>query len=165
MNVRRLASSRGQGLVEFAVIFPIFMSLIFLVFDGGIVMGRYAEMNNASKEGARLAATGVSETTIITRTRQHARGLVDTATTDCTAYNASTSAICVDWLDREDGDGIRNAGQVGSAVRVRVKYNYPMITPLINRVVNGIDVETCAIMRLEKPIPNPPETAGVDKTC
>ena len=54
---KRLAGERGQGIIECAVIFPIFVLLVFVVVDGGILMGRYGGVNHAADTGARLAAT------------------------------------------------------------------------------------------------------------
>jgi Flp pilus assembly protein TadG len=44
--------ARGQGLVEFAVVIPIFLLLVFGLID----MGRLVYINNALSEGAREAA-------------------------------------------------------------------------------------------------------------
>ena len=42
--MRKRLSQRGQGLVEFAVIFPLFMIFVSLMVDGGLLMGRYNNM-------------------------------------------------------------------------------------------------------------------------
>jgi len=56
----RFKHSRGQSLVEFALVFPIFILLVFGLID----MGRYAYANStisqAAREGARLAAVEAS---------------------------------------------------------------------------------------------------------
>lgn len=56
MNQRRSSKSKGQGLVEFALVLPIFMLMLFGLID----VGRYVYMNSvlsqAAREGARLAA-------------------------------------------------------------------------------------------------------------
>ena len=54
--MRRLSRQDGQGLVEFAVVFPIFIFLVFMMIDGGLLMGRYSNINHAANEGARLLA-------------------------------------------------------------------------------------------------------------
>ncbi len=52
----RASSRRGQGLVEFALVLPIFLLILFGLID----VGRYVYMNSvlsqAAREGARLAA-------------------------------------------------------------------------------------------------------------
>jgi Flp pilus assembly protein TadG len=56
----RFKGSCGQSLVEFALVFPIFILLVFGLID----MGRYAYVNStisqAAREGARLAAVEAS---------------------------------------------------------------------------------------------------------
>jgi len=48
---------RGQALVEFALILPIVLFLIFGIIDFGRVMIAYATASGSLREAARLAAT------------------------------------------------------------------------------------------------------------
>lgn len=59
---RRLGGERGAGLVEFALIFPIFMSLVLGLFSGGLAYNQKSAMASAAREGARYAATLPVET-------------------------------------------------------------------------------------------------------
>ena len=58
--MRRRSTARGQALVEFALVLPVFLMLLFGLIDGG----RYVFMNNvqsqAAREGARVAAAEAS---------------------------------------------------------------------------------------------------------
>src|SRR5687767_2702585 len=56
-HLRRLRShgSRGQALVEFALVFPVAILLILAVFDVGRAVFIYNGLTNAAREGARLA--------------------------------------------------------------------------------------------------------------
>lgn len=45
----------GQGLVEFALVFPIFIMLLLGVFDIGRAVFAYNEITNAAREGVRIA--------------------------------------------------------------------------------------------------------------
>ena len=47
---------RGQGLVEFAIVAPLFLILIFAIVEGALVMNAQALLDNATREGARGAA-------------------------------------------------------------------------------------------------------------
>jgi Flp pilus assembly protein TadG len=161
---RRLSQQRGQGLVEFAVIFPIFAFFLFAVIDGGLLMGRYNNVNNAAKEGARLGAVGAAQTDIVTRVKQQAHGILDSvaASGDCLTYDTDTKAICVEWIGGPSSPA-ELPGVVGSSVRVRVKYRYTFLTPLVNQL-SGVnwDVTACAIQRLEMSVSSPPNlNAGV----
>jgi Flp pilus assembly protein TadG len=51
---------RGQGLVEFALVLPIFMLLIFAVIDGGRYVYVNSTLSNAAREGARLGSVEAS---------------------------------------------------------------------------------------------------------
>lgn len=48
-------SGRGQAMVEFALVAPIFFLLLFVVIEGGRFIFYYETLNNATREGARYA--------------------------------------------------------------------------------------------------------------
>lgn len=48
-------TSIGQGLVEFALIGPVFLLLVFGILEGGRLLWTYHTLNNSAKEGARYA--------------------------------------------------------------------------------------------------------------
>jgi hypothetical protein len=52
---RRPGRSRGQALVEFVLVAPIFFLLIFAVIEGGRFILYYETLSNATREGARYA--------------------------------------------------------------------------------------------------------------
>jgi Flp pilus assembly protein TadG len=51
--------ARGQGLVEFAVVAPVLISLVFGVFDFGRAMSANVTVTNSSREGARYLIANV----------------------------------------------------------------------------------------------------------
>jgi hypothetical protein len=53
--MRRRSNSRGQALVEFALIFPIFILLLVSIFDLGHVVWANNSLATAAREGARFA--------------------------------------------------------------------------------------------------------------
>jgi Flp pilus assembly protein TadG len=59
---RRIGSARarGQGLVEFALVLPVFMFAVFGVVDGGRYVYQNTVLSQAAREGARLAAVEAS---------------------------------------------------------------------------------------------------------
>ena len=46
---------RGQAMVEFALVAPIFFLLLFAIVEGGRFIFYYETLNNATREGARFA--------------------------------------------------------------------------------------------------------------
>ena len=59
MNRRR---QRGQSLVEFALVFPIFAILLFGIIDLGRYVYTANALSNGAREGARAASVGVRPT-------------------------------------------------------------------------------------------------------
>src|SRR5262245_19806482 len=56
MNTTR-DRSRGQGLVEFALVLPVFLVLIFGIIDGGRAVFSYNQVSQAARNVARVAST------------------------------------------------------------------------------------------------------------
>ena len=52
----RAGPDRGQGLVEFALILPVFMLCLFGLIDGGRLVFLNSTLSQAAREGARVAA-------------------------------------------------------------------------------------------------------------
>lgn len=162
MNNRR--TEKGQGLVEFAVIFPIFAVLLFVVIDGGLALGRYNNMQNSSKEGARLGAVGANHNEIVDRVREQAHGLLDDASLDCADMDDDTvdDVICVEWIEGPDNE---IPGRVGASVRVKVKFKHGYITPLPNVISDGLSMTVCAVQRQEQSFSPPAASVGQGLSC
>ena len=54
---RRRSRIRGQGLVEFALVLPVFMVLVFGIIDGGRAIFAFNQMSQISRNVARVAST------------------------------------------------------------------------------------------------------------
>ena len=120
-----------------------------MMIDGGLLMGRYNDVNHAAQEGARLAATGATDVEIRDRVRAQAQGALDGVELGC----SGDEYICVTYSDAPDPDR-NSAGEVGSTVMVVVRYRYDMITPFINKLSDNIEAKVCAAARLERPVPS-----------
>ena len=115
---------RGQALVEFAMILPVFFLLVAGMFDFGL--GIYSDLTlvNAAREGARLGVIDPGNTAAIeTRVRAMAGNLDDSklkVTVTCERPSGSTFSSCSKpmWLP-------------GDATRVVVDYDYSMFFPLL----------------------------------
>lgn len=55
---RFVKESRGQSLVEFALVIPMLLAVVLIIFDFGWIFFNYAVVSNASRHGARLAVVG-----------------------------------------------------------------------------------------------------------
>jgi len=60
-RVKILLGEKGASVVEFAIILPLLIILVFGIFQFGIAYNSYIALTHAAREGARLAAVGLYE--------------------------------------------------------------------------------------------------------
>lgn len=60
-----IKNHKGQALVEFALMLPVLLLLVVGVMEFGLIINQYIVMAEAAREGARSAAVGSSNATII----------------------------------------------------------------------------------------------------
>ena len=127
---------RGQSMVEFVLVLPIFLLLVFGIVDFGMGFHAWLTVTNSAREGARLGAVRASSAQIVTRV-QNTSDTLDPANMTITVTNAQ--------------------GNPGESVVVAVDYDYTLITPLDNimGMISGgsvgptITLSSTADMRLE----------------
>lgn len=106
----RLQSERGQALIEFALLFPFIMVLLFVMVDFGIAIDRRVVIQHAVREGARQGAIGLSEAEIQDVVTGQSKDVLD------------TTDIEVCFVDGPDSNTV--AGNVGDNVRVNATFVY-----------------------------------------
>ena len=128
---------RGQAMVEFALILPLFMVVLFLAVDFGVGLSRWAIVTNATREGARLGVTGVAAGQVRDKTSSATEGLV------------AAGDVTVNYFDAS-GNG--TVGDKGDSIVVRADYEYGLITPLkafLSLGFDGLNFGSCTDMRME----------------
>ncbi len=131
---------RGQAMVEFALLLPLFLIVIFISIDFGVGLGRWVILTNATREGARLGVIGVSSNEVALKTAATSNGLID-----------PTTDVTVNYIDAS-GNGV--VGDKGDSIVVEANYNYGLITPLKAFLSLGFDslaFSSCTNMRMELP--------------
>ena len=117
-------SHRGQALVEFSIILPVFFLLVAGMFDFGL--GIYSDLTlvNAAREGARVGVIDPGNRGAIeTRVRAMAGNLDDAklnVTITCERPSGNTFVSCSNPM-----------WQPGDATNVTVDYRYSMFFPLL----------------------------------
>jgi len=103
----RRARDRGAAAVEFALLLPILLLIVFGIIDFGRALNAQITLTQAAREGARLAALG--QPNVVSRTQAAATGLspVSVSVASCPA----------------------GAGPSADAV-VRVSYSFSFVTPV-----------------------------------
>jgi len=175
----RRGVSRGQALVEFALVAPIFFLLIFGVIEFSLINASVGAYNFAAKDAARLGATrGPTDANIdqeiIALVNSHVSGVPAATTLEIDIFQAdSTGAPIAGALDAYTPAGVpigsptwpcndRNDGQplpsgVNSSpyLGVRVTYDYTYVTALLSSGAPVIKLVTTAVFRIE-----PQESTG-----
>jgi Flp pilus assembly protein TadG len=89
--LRRLRCDKGAELIEFALVFPLLLLVLFGIMDFGLLFQRYETVTNAAREGARVAVLpGYAQADVQARVVQYlaTAGLTATPTFAYTAPQA-----------------------------------------------------------------------------
>ena len=133
MFKRRNKNERGQAVVEFAVILPVLLLILFAILQFGVVFNNYIQVTAAAREGARKAAvsrtlgTSAAETAATTAAKNAAPGLT-AGSVNVTFPNSPTFAQ-------------------GSDITVQVTYPYAI--SIIGLVVSSGNLSSSTTMRVE----------------
>jgi Flp pilus assembly protein TadG len=129
---------RGQALVEFALVVPIFLLIAFGTIDFGLAFNAAITISNVAREGARAGVTDPSASTVTARVRDTAGNLNDSNLTVTVSCKMPSGAACSGGL---------SGAETGTTLVVRVNYSYPMITPIA--FGTRIPLTSTAQMRVE----------------
>jgi Flp pilus assembly protein TadG len=137
---RRHKRERGQNLVEFALVLPIFLVIVFGIIDFGMGLKSWIQVTNAAREGARYAAVTCA-----------------TADADIDLVKDRAVASSADLVAAGDVDVTNCPGDSTESVTVTVEYDYSLITPLggMLSILGGfgipdtISISSASDMRLE----------------
>jgi hypothetical protein len=134
---RRSEASRGQTLVEFALILPLLVLILVGIFDFGRAIYGYSTANNAAREAARVAIVDQTLSHVQDHAAQHAVALGVDPSTD----------VIVDYRNAEDPENVGSCDAAvgtkeifGCVAVVRVLYTYDAATPLIGNLVGTIQI-------------------------
>jgi len=108
-RLREISSSdRGAAVVEFALVLPLLLLLVFGIIDFGRALNAQITLTQAAREGARLVA--LSQPNVVSRTQAAATGL------------SNVSVTVVSGCPPGAGPGV-NAD-------VKVSYQFAFVTPV-----------------------------------
>ena len=146
---RASRSSRGQSLVEFAMVAPILLILVFGIIDFGMGLRAWISLTNATRDGARYGSVGnplgSPVSSCVGETDETVVGRVCTVTEGLDKNEMTVDPSCDPDCDP------------GSSVHVEATYEYHFVTPmgdLMNFFSGGsfpetLDLSTSTDMRLE----------------
>ncbi|SHI95900.1 Flp pilus assembly protein TadG [Clostridium cavendishii DSM 21758] len=119
--MKNLKNQKGQALVEFAIILPIFLILVMGIIQFGMILNTYLSIENASREGARNGIIGSTDSEI--------QNLIKTISPSLDTQSLTVN-ITPNEITRKPGD----------TLTVKVSYNYKLTVPIISNLFNNIVV-------------------------
>ena len=135
---QRLNGSEGQALIEFALILPLFLLLLFGMIDFGRAYSASVTLTNAAREGARYGVIQPTNTS----------GIISRVQTTAGPYNDSNLGVT---------PSCSPSCSSGNDVIVLTNYQFSFITPLagIAKFFSGgalptkLNLKSSADMRIE----------------
>ncbi|MEH6953577.1 TadE/TadG family type IV pilus assembly protein [Neobacillus drentensis] len=124
-----MKSQKGQSLVEFALVLPLLVLLLFGIIDFGRIFHAYLTLDHAGREAARIASIGKNDTDV----RQAA---VD----DAISIGLTEGRVDV------SPTGTRTSG---TKVSITITYPIDFLTPVIGEIVGSITLSDTTVMRVE----------------
>lgn len=140
--------SRGQGLVEFALVLPLVMFMVFGVLDFGRAVFTYNTVSEAARVAGRKA--------LVDQNRTDVRNAAIAAAVTL-GLNSTNVAVCFkvpDTAERDCNEAIvdtcpRSQRVVGCLAIVTVKTTYRPITPLLAQLFPQFNLSATSVVALE----------------
>jgi Flp pilus assembly protein TadG len=159
MLLHRRRHGRGQTLVEFALILPVFLLVLFGILDLGRGVLAFNSIANGAREGARVAIVNQSMPQIRNRIVAKSTGVSIAPVADVrVAFRESTDPTVVTNVCRNPETGAQEP-RPGCVAVVTVRTIFQPATPIIGNIIGPICMQSTTIMPIEaapSPSPAPP---------
>jgi Flp pilus assembly protein TadG len=141
---------RGQALVEFALVIPLFLLIVVGLFDLGRAVFAYNTLTNAAREGARMAIVNQDVPTIVGRAKSQT-AIVEL---DDPSVKVDFYQIAIDGTP--DTSRPCNLVAVGCLAVVSFEATYHPITPFISNIIfgSGVTFTARSVLSIEYQCPN-----------
>lgn len=142
MGRHRPRGDRGVALVEFALVAPLLLLLLFGAIDFAWVFAQNVDLKNGAREGARLAAVNGGPTSSF----GSAADVVAAVRARSPELDSDDLAVSVQLTD-DDADG--TAGERGETFVICVRYPARSLSGVTSTFLSG-DITSKVVMRHEK---------------
>ena len=143
MEVKNAARTRsrqdGMAMVEFVIILPLLLMLVFATIEFGVLFGRWQTLSNAAREGARTAVVYRKDCvvgTVQAEVRQRVKDYAAPLGMTLTDGQISVSGVC-------------GASNTSSTVSVTLPYTFDVLPKFAPSVSTTIDLVGNSVMRNE----------------
>ena len=144
----------GTASVEMAMVTPFLVIALFGIIEFGMIFSSLMQLNNVTREGARVACTGATTTEVLDRMDGSLGRLDPDAMTVLLEFRTYSGGYWSSWQTLTD-DGVRNTAPLGAQIRVRAAYDHHlMLGGLFGRFADNTTAHTktlraSAVMRRE----------------
>jgi Flp pilus assembly protein TadG len=139
---RKWGASRGQGLVEFALIFPVMMLLLMGLFDLGRAVYAYNTIADAARTASRVA--------IVDQTTSGGVYLAQSrAAEQATALGLAPASVSITFR-AYDLSGPCTPLAIGCVAEVTVPYTFSAITPIISNILGTFTMSSTTRLPVER---------------
>jgi Flp pilus assembly protein TadG len=136
---RRAPRRSGMAMVEFVIILPILLMLVFAIAEFGVLFGRWQTLANAAREGARTAVVFRSPCNsgpVIAEVRQRVKDYASPLGIVLTDGEITVTGVCGD-------------STTSSTVTVSKPYTFDVLPNIAGSVSPTIDLVGNSVMRNE----------------
>lgn len=129
------AKERGAALVEFAMVLPLLLLLIFGIIEASWAFAQHNDIRYGAREGARLAA--VQDTWAVSAIGQETCDRMDTV------YPAQNPTVTI--------NGIGTDSNIGGLAEITVVAPYTTLTGVLDGIFGSINLTSTIQFRIEQP--------------
>ena len=148
----RRRQSRGQGLVEFALVIPLIILMVFAILDLGRGIFTYNTLAQAARQAARTAIVNQSVDDVRDAAYSSAPslGLAAGNVSVCFKQSGSNQDDC-----SSSADDCPTADRViGCLAIVEAELNYVPMTPVIGSIIGSVQLSSTSVQPIEYVCPD-----------
>ena len=124
-----MKSEKGQSLVEFALVLPVLILLLFGIIDFSRILHASLTMDHAGREAARAASIGKTDTEVNA-----------TAVNNASSISLPADKVVISPTGTKDS---------GSNVTITITYPVNFLTPVVGDLIRPLTFTNTTVMRVE----------------
>ncbi|MEI6082958.1 MAG: TadE family protein [Verrucomicrobiota bacterium] len=140
---KSVSTRRGQSMVEFAIVAPLFFLMVFGIIDIGRVIFSQITLQNAMRQAGRFAVTGNRLTDPVTlQPMSRVNSIIETAKKAAVGLDVTNIQIS---SAAGGNSGAARAGGPRDVVTISMTSNLKLITPMIGRFFGASGIYTFTV--------------------
>lgn len=134
-------SARAQALTEFALVLPIFLVIILMLFDFGRAVYSYNTLGNSTRAAVRVFVVDQNATAVEAKAREQSIALDMTQTT-VVVTDPTAAAGC-------------NPVKIGCPAHVEMTHLFTPLTPIVGSLIGPVSLTAASEMSIERVYTSP----------